>query len=199
MKILILRLKFFACFVHTEQLMTIAEKKERKRKEVKKKKKGRKKRKKVKKKKEERKRLTKKKGYHITAFPMSVQWCPVQKLFMCSVKGHKHGLKLCLTLLSKIPHFKPPKDVWKIPKQIIKQTIAKSTFNAAFKNKELYLTVFYFLFLIPVLSIDHVTWPTLFNELEGQCIQLPLSYYQDFNYPHTKIIGKMQKVLPCWI
>lgn len=55
MKILILRLKFFACFVHTEQLMTIAEKKERKRKEVKEKEKRKKKEKEsLKKKKEEK-------------------------------------------------------------------------------------------------------------------------------------------------
>lgn len=64
---------------------------------------------------------------------------------------------------------------------------AKSTLNAEYRNKWLYLTVSYFLFLIPVLFIDHVTWPTLFNELEGQCIQLPLSYYQDFNYPTPKL------------
>lgn len=45
----------------------------------------------------------------------------------------------------------------------------------------------------PRFSIDHETWPTLFNELEGQCIQLPLPYYQDFNYLHTKIIGKCRR------
>lgn len=95
-----------------------------------------------------------------------------------------------------IPHFNTSKDVWKIPKQLIEQTIAKSTSKVAYKNKWLYLTVFHFVFLIPVLSIDHVTWPTLFNELEGQCIQLPLSYYQDFNYPHTKIIGKCRRYYP---
>lgn len=44
MKILILRLKFFACFVHTERLMTITEKiKKGKERKLKKKKKGRKK------------------------------------------------------------------------------------------------------------------------------------------------------------
>lgn len=177
--------------------MTIVEKiKKWKERKLKKKKRGRKKkRKKVKK--EEEKDRQRKKEYHITAFPMSVQWCPVWKLFICSVKGHKYGLCLIMkALLPKIPHFNPSKDVWKVPKQLIKQTIAKSTLNAAYKNKWLYLTVFYFLFLIPLLSIDHVTWPTLFNELEGQCIQLPLSYYQDFNYPHTKIIGKCRRYYP---
>lgn len=76
MKILILRLKFFACFVRTERLMTITEKiKKGKERKLKKKKKGRKKKRERKlKKEEERKRPTKKKkGYHITAFPMSVQ------------------------------------------------------------------------------------------------------------------------------
>lgn len=75
MKILILRLKFFACFVRTERLMTITEKiKKGKERKLKKKKKGRKKRERKLKKEEERKRPTKKKkGYHITAFPMSVQ------------------------------------------------------------------------------------------------------------------------------
>lgn len=67
MKILILRLKFFARFVHTEQLMTIAEKiKKGKRKKVKEKKKEEKKRKKVKKKRRRKKKTDKEKrvSYH---------------------------------------------------------------------------------------------------------------------------------------
>ena len=83
--------------------MTITEKrkkeKERKRKKAKKKEKRKKKQERERKQKKERKKekdRQRKKEYHITVFPTSVQRYPVQKLFMCCVKGHKYGLKLCL-------------------------------------------------------------------------------------------------------
>lgn len=85
MKILILRLKFFACFVHTEQLMTIAEKiKKGKERKFKKKKKRKKKRERKFKKKEERKRPTKKKK-SIISLP-----------FQCLCNDAQHKSFLCV-------------------------------------------------------------------------------------------------------
>lgn len=84
MKILILRLKFFACFVHTEWLMTITEKiKKRKERKLKKQKKGRKKRKKVKKN-IGRKKKTDKEKKGIISLPLQCLCNDAQyKSFLC--------------------------------------------------------------------------------------------------------------------